>query len=230
MKITANLERIRNEINNAEKQFLREAGSVSLLAVSKTRTIDEIMTAIDSGQRHFGENYCQEAIEKIESIKQPDIVWHFIGPIQSNKTSLIAQHFDWVHTVNRIKIARRLDQSRPEDSAPINICIQINISGEDSKSGIAIDYAEDFIDELEQFKRLKIRGLMALPAPCDNFDEQRSAFSQLHQKFTVLKQGKSEFDTLSIGTSQDMLAAIAEGATILRIGTTIFGPRNTKST
>jgi PLP dependent protein len=231
MKITANLNQIRNEISDAEKQYHRDAGSVSLLAVSKTRSVDEIMTAIDSGQHHFGENYCQEAIEKIEAITRPDIIWHFIGPIQSNKTRQIACHFDWVHTVDRIKIARRLDESRPEHKSPLNICVQINISKEDSKSGISLDDVEDFIDELKPFKHLKVRGLMALPAPMDNFEEQRAAFSLLNKKLHLinesrLNQNKPELDTLSIGTSQDMLAAIAEGATIVRIGTAIFGPRN----
>jgi len=226
MKITAKLDQIRNHISVAEKQFHRDQGSVCLLAVSKTRTTDEIMTAINAGQRHFGENYCQEAVEKIEEINSPEAIWHFIGPIQSNKTKQIASYFDWVHTIDRIKIARRLDEARPEDKAALNICIQINISGEDSKSGITLDNAEDFINELEQFKRLKVRGLMSLPAPTNDFDEQRAAFSLLNRKLHSLNRNKPELDSLSIGTSQDMEAAIAEGATIVRIGTAIFGPRN----
>lgn len=234
MKIIAKLAQIRSEISTAEKQFHRDEGSVCLLAVSKTRTVDEIMMAINAGQRHFSENYCQEAIEKIVAIDHPDTIWHFIGPIQSNKTRQIANHFDWVHTVDRIKIARRLDEARPEGKAPLNICIQVNISGEDSKSGIAIDDAEDFINELEQFKRLKVRGLMSLPAPTPDFDEQRHAFLQLNKKLHLvnesrLNQNSAELDTLSIGTSQDMQAAIAEGATIVRIGTAIFGPRNARN-
>ena len=230
MKITENLKNIRNEIRSAENEFQREQGSVNLLAVSKTRSVDEIMTAYNAAQRHFGENYCQEAVEKIETIQQKDIIWHFIGPIQSNKTSLIAQHFDWVHTIDRIKIARRLNESRDENAAALNICIQVNISGEESKSGIDIDSVEEFIQELSQFKRLKVRGLMTLPAPSDNFAEQKAAFSELHEKFKVLQQSRPEFDTLSIGTTQDMQAAIAEGATIVRIGTAIFGPRNINRT
>lgn len=182
----------------------------------------------------IGENYCQEAIEKIVAINQPDIVWHFIGPIQSNKTKQIASHFDWVHTVDRIKIARRLDEARPDDKSPLNICVQVNISGENSKSGISIDEADDFINELEQFKRLKVRGLMSLPAPTHGFDEQKAVFSQLNTKLAYLNKislskNRSELDTLSIGTSQDMEAAIAEGATIVRIGTAIFGPRNARN-
>lgn len=226
MKITENLKNIRTEISAAEKRYQRQSGSVSLLAVSKTRSIDEIMTAYNAGQRHFGENYCQEAVEKIEAIGKKDILWHFIGPIQSNKTSLIAQHFDWVHTIDRIKIARRLNESRSGVSPTLNICIQINISEEESKSGIQLNSIDDFIDELKQFKQLKIRGLMALPAPSTDFEEQRASFSRLKQKFSLLKESMPEFDTLSIGTTQDMLAAISEGATIVRIGTAIFGPRN----
>jgi pyridoxal phosphate enzyme (YggS family) len=230
MKITENLSKIRNEIRSAENEFQREQGSVNLLAVSKTRSADEIMTAYNAGHRHFGENYCQEAVEKIEAIGKNDITWHFIGPIQSNKTSLIAQYFDWVHTIDRIKIAHRLNDSRPDDKLALNICIQINISGEESKSGISLDCVDDFIDELAQFKRLKVRGLMALPAPSNNFEEQRAAFSTLKQKYSSLKENRTEFDTLSIGTTQDMHAAIAEGATIVRIGTAIFGPRNVNKT
>lgn len=230
MKITENLGKIRNEICSAENEFQREPSSVNLLAVSKTRSVDEIMTAYNAGQRHFGENYCQEAVEKIEAIGQNEIIWHFIGPIQSNKTSLIAQYFDWVHTIDRIKIARRLNESRPDDAAALNICIQVNISGEESKSGISLDSIDDFINELSQFKRLKVRGLMALPAPSNNFEEQRAAFLTLKQTFSSLKENRTEFDTLSIGTTQDMRAAIAEGATIVRIGTAIFGRRNVNKT
>lgn len=230
MKIAENLNKIRNEISIAEKQFGRSSDSVCLLAVSKTRSFDEIMTAYDAGQRHFGENYCQEAVEKITLSQKKDVFWHFIGPVQSNKTSLIAQHFDWVHTIDRIKIARRLNESRAKNSPALNICIQINISGELSKSGIELASVEDFINEIAEFERLKVRGLMALPAPSNNFEEQKKAFSELHEKFDALKKSQPGFDTLSIGTTQDMQAAIAEGATIVRIGTAIFGPRNVKKT
>jgi len=226
MKITNKLAQIYKNISVAEKLYHRAEGSVRLLAVSKTRPVDEIMSAINEGQRHFGENYCQEAIEKIEVIDQPDLIWHFIGPVQSNKTRQIACHFDWVHTVNRIKIAQRLNETRPEDLAPLNICVQVNISGEDSKSGISIDMVADFINELDQFKRLKVRGLMSLPAPASDFDEQRKPFSILNHELQTLRLSRPDLDTLSIGTTQDMEAAIAEGATIVRIGTALFGPRN----
>ena len=231
MKIIENLNHIRNQISVAEKRFKRRESSVCLLAVSKTRSADEIMAAVNGGQRHFGENYCQEAVEKINAIDHPGLIWHFIGPIQSNKTSQIACHFDWVHTIDRLKIARRLNEMRPKDLAPLNICVQINISGEDSKAGITLDNTDDFIAELEQFKRLKVRGLMSLPAPASNFDEQRIPFSILKRKLGELSLSRPELDTLSIGTTQDMTAAIAEGATIVRIGTALFGSRNaTKQT
>ena len=226
MKIIDNLAQIHNEISLAEKQFNRSPGSVCLLAVSKTRSIDEIKAIIGEGQRHFGENYCQEAVEKIETTQDSNLIWHFIGPIQSNKTRDIASHFDWVHTLDRIKIARRLDEMRPESLPPLNICIQINISGEESKAGIALDDVDAFIDQLREFKQLKLRGLMSLPTPSNNCDDQRKAFSKLHDKFKELKLSTPDFDTLSIGTTQDMAAAIAEGATIVRIGTALFGPRN----
>ena len=226
MKITNKLAQIHNDISVAEKRYHRTEGSVRLLAVSKTRSVDDIMSAINEGQRHFGENYCQEAIEKIEVIDQPDLIWHFIGPVQSNKTRQIACHFDWVHTVNRIKIAQRLNETRPEDLAPLNICVQVNISGEDSKSGISIDIVADFINELDQFKRLKVRGLMSLPAPASDFDEQRKPFSILNHELQTLRLSRPDLDTLSIGTTQDMEAAIAECATIVRICTALFGPRN----
>lgn len=226
MKIATNLAQTLDDISTMEKRYHRSEGSVCLLAVSKTRSIEEIAIAIKAGQRQFGENYCQEAIDKMDSINHPGLTWHFIGPVQSNKSRQIAQHFDWVHTVDRIKIARRLNELRPEDKEPLNICIQINISGEKTKSGISLDELIDFIYELDQFKRIKVRGLMSLPAPNIDFNEQRKPFAKLKEKLNELSQSRPDIDTLSIGTSQDMEAAIAEGATIVRIGTAIFGPRN----
>lgn len=225
MKIANNLTKIRNKISAAEKQFGREENSVCLIAVSKTRKINEIIMAINKNQRHFGENYCQEAIEKIKAITQSNVVWHFIGPIQSNKTKQISHYFDWVHTVDRIKIAHRLDEMRPDNMAPLNICIQVNTSGEVTKSGLSINEVKDFINELKHFKRLKVRGLMSLPEIKPSFDDQRKSFSLLKKVLHELGTDNPELDTLSIGTTQDMEAAIAEGATCVRIGTAIFGPR-----
>ena len=226
MKIANNLTKIRKKISAAEKEFGRKKNSVCLIAVSKTRKINEIIMAINENQQHFGENYCQEAIEKIKTITQPNVVWHFIGPIQSNKTKQIAHYFDWVHTVDRIKIARRLDEARSDNMAPLNICIQVNTSGEVTKSGLSINEVKDFINELKYFKRLKVRGLMSLPEIKPSFDEQRNSFSLLKKVLYELGTDNPELDTLSIGTTQDMEAAIAEGATCVRIGTAVFGPRD----
>jgi len=226
MKIANNIRKIRSNISAAEKQYHREENSVCLIAVSKTRKIEEIISAINENQRHFGENYCQEAIEKIKAIREPEIVWHFIGPVQSNKTNQIARYFSWVHTIDRIKIARRLDEMRPKNMPPLNVCIQVNTSGEITKSGIRIEQIEDFIDEIKDYKHIKVRGLMSLPEIKSNIDEQRDSFLSLKKVFNQLKKNKPELDTLSIGTTLDMEAAIAEGATFVRIGTAIFGSRN----
>jgi len=226
MEISNNLKKIRNKITASEKKFLRGENSVCLIAVSKTRKINEIISAINENQHHFGENYCQEGVEKIKAITKPGIVWHFIGPVQSNKTKQIAQYFDWVHTVDRIKIARRLNELRPTDTPPLNVCIQVNTSGEASKSGITADEIEGFISEISDYKRIKIRGLMSLPEIRLSLDEQRKSFSVLKNTFNQLRKSRPELDTLSMGTTQDMEAAIAEGATFVRIGTAIFGPRN----
>ena len=228
MSIIENINNLRNKISVTEKRFKRRKSSVSLLAVSKTRSIETIIAAISQGQLHFGENYCQEAVAKIEAINNPNLIWHFIGPIQSNKTKQISSYFDWVHTIDRIKIARLLNEQRPMNLTPLNVCIQINISYENSKSGITLDNVDGFIRELEQFKRLKVRGLMSLPAPVSSFDEQRIPFSILKRKLQELKMSRPGIDTLYIGTSEDMTAAIAEGATIVRIGTALFGPRNVR--
>ena len=226
MEISNNLKKIRSKITASEKKFLRENNSVCLIAVSKTRKINEIISAIDENQHHFGENYCQEGVEKIKAITEPGIVWHFIGPVQSNKTKQIARYFDWVHTVDRVKIARRLNELRPADIPPLNICIQVNTSGETTKSGITTDEMESFINEISDYKRIKIRGLMSLPEIKLSLDEQRKSFSLLKNAFNQLRKSRPELDTLSMGTTQDMEAAIAEGATFVRIGTAIFGPRN----
>jgi len=226
MEINKNLRKIRSKINAAEKKYQRKQNTVCLIAVSKTRKIEEIISAINEDQRHFGENYCQEAIEKIKVITKPEIIWHFIGPIQSNKTNQIARYFDWVHTVDRIKIARRLDKMRPVNLPPLNICIQVNTSREVTKSGISIEEIEDFIDEIKDYKQIRVRGLMSLPKIKLNIDEQRNSYISLKKVFNQLKKNNPELDTLSIGTTQDMEAAIAEGATFVRVGTAIFGSRN----
>lgn len=214
------------QITSIEQQFDRPANSVKLLAVSKRKPVDDIQTLYQLGQRDFGENYLQEALTKISSISAEDIVWHFIGPIQSNKTSPIAENFSWVHSVDRLKIAQRLSNSRPVDLPPLNICIQVNISAEESKSGIAIEEINDFAAAISELDKIKLRGLMTLPLPSTEFAVQLEQCQQLTTLFHTLNEQGYELDTLSMGTSQDLKAAIAAGSTLVRIGTALFGPRD----
>ena len=195
-----------------------------LLAVSKAQTADKLRAAYLAGQRAFGENYVQEAITKQADLTDLAIEWHFIGPIQSNKTALIAQHFDWVHSVDRLKIATRLNEARPQNAQPLNICIQINSSDESSKSGVDIDSLAILALAISKLPQLKLRGLMAIPAPTKDLAKQRAQFKIVADAYKTL-QLNFELDTLSIGMSDDYVAAIAEGATIVRIGSAIFGSR-----
>jgi len=223
--IPERLEQVKSEIRASEEKYAREAGSVKLLAVSKTQSAREILTAVGSGQQDFGENYLKEAVDKIQQIFHPDLCWHFIGPVQSNKTNQIAQLFQWVHSVDRIKIAKRLNDQRPGSLPPLNICAQVNISGEDTKAGIEPDELVNFAKELSSLPRLKLRGLMGFPAPSDDFQTQRKPFKVLRELYDKLSKEGFCVDTLSMGASHDMEAAIAEGSTIVRIGTNIFGSR-----
>ena len=201
----------------------RPAGSVNLLAVSKRQSVGAIRTLAKCGQKSFGENYLQEAKEKIQALKDLSLSWHFIGPLQSNKAAEVAQLFDWVHTVDREKIARRLNAARAANDAPLNVCIQVNISGEKSKNGIQPADLAEFAASIRDFANLRLLGLMALPAPQAELDKQRQAFRELRNLY--IETFGPAVDTLSIGTSQDYAAAILEGATIIRIGTALFGPR-----
>ena len=206
----------------------RAAGRINhtlLLAVSKAQTADKLRTAYLAGQRAFGENYVQEAISKQVELSDLAIEWHFIGPIQSNKTALIAQHFDWVHSVDRLKIATRLNQARQQNVAPLNVCIQINSSDETSKSGVDIDSLANLALAISKMPQLKLRGIMAIPAPTKNLAKQHAQFKIVADAYKTLKQN-FELDTLSIGMSDDYVAAIQEGATIVRIGSAIFGLRS----
>lgn len=223
--IAANLKKLRARIRDLEQRYDRYPGSVGLLAVTKTRTADEIKAAIECGQRDFGESYLQEAIGKINDINDPGITWHFIGPVQSNKTRAIAEHFSWVHSIDRIKIARRLNETRPHDKPPLNVCIQLNTSGEPTKSGINPAELRRFAAEVRNMQHLHLRGLMAMPKLYDNFEQQCRQFRELRDYFSMLNAENHRLDTLSMGTTDDMEAAIAEGSTMVRIGTAIFGPR-----
>ncbi|MGB0466438.1 MAG: YggS family pyridoxal phosphate-dependent enzyme [Pontibacterium sp.] len=225
--IKDNLKKVEQQIIDATAQACREKTSVTLLAVSKTRTADEIREAYKAGQQHFGENYLQESLDKIATLQDlQNICWHFIGPIQSNKTRPVAEHFDWVHSVDRLKVARRLSEQRPVDAEPLNICLQVNISQEASKAGCLPDEAEALANEVSQLPGIRLRGLMAIPKAESEPQQQRQAFARMQQLFNHLKTNHPALDTLSMGMSGDMTMAIAEGATIVRIGTAIFGPRD----
>ena len=214
-------------IRQAEQSCHRE-GQVQLLAVSKTKPTEMVRDAWHIGQRHFGENYLQEALEKITTLADlEDISWHFIGPIQSNKTRDIASHFDWVHSVDRLKIAQRLNDQRPDELPPLNICLQVNISNEASKSGVTPEELPEITKAFDQFPRLRLRGLMAIPAPESDPEKQRKPFRALAELMeTINKNQQRDMDTLSMGMTDDLEAAIHEGATMVRIGTALFGARN----
>ncbi len=225
MTIIANsLQVIQENIHNA-KVSANCKQNVSLLAVSKAQTAEKIREAYLAGQQSFGENYCQEAINKQTLLEDCNIDWHFIGPIQSNKTLLIAQHFNWVHSIDRIKVAHRLASARPTNMLPLNVCIQINSSQEASKSGATTQEIEQLASTITQLPMLKLRGIMSIPTPTSDIAIQHSQFKTVHDTFEQLKQHGFDVDTLSIGMSNDYVAAIQEGATIVRIGSAIFGTR-----
>ncbi|WNL42703.1 YggS family pyridoxal phosphate-dependent enzyme [Halomonas sp. PAMB 3264] len=206
----------------------RPAGSARLLAVSKTKPAAMLREAWQHGQRAFGENYLQEALDKQRELADlDDIEWHFIGPLQSNKTRAVAEHFDWMHTVEREKIARRLDEQRPAHLPPLNVCLQVNISGEASKAGVAPEDALALAREIATLERLSLRGLMAIPAPCDDPKRQREPFAALKALLGELQTALPDaaLDTLSMGMSDDLEAAVFEGATLVRLGSAIFGAR-----
>jgi len=223
--IASNLQNINSQIRAAEKSAQRPHDSVLLLAVSKSKPIEAIIEAYQAGQRHFGENYLQEAVTKQQQLGAFAITWHFIGPIQSNKTRLIAEHFDWVHSVDSLKIARRLSEQRPPQLPDLNICLQINISNENSKSGIFLQDLPDLCQQILQLPRLNLRGVMAIPAPETNFDQQRLPYKTICDAIEKLNLN-SVIDTFSFGMSGDLVAAITEGSTIVRIGTALFGARD----
>ncbi|CAG7856090.1 Pyridoxal phosphate homeostasis protein [biofilm metagenome] len=224
MTIPENIEAVRQQITGYCRSCNRDPGSVLLLAVSKTKPPADIASAYQAGLCHFGENYCQEALIKQHALGAYNITWHFIGPIQSNKTKLLAQHFSWVHSVDSLKIARRLNEQRPDNFPPLNICLQVNISGETSKSGIKLAELPDLCAAMSEFSKLKLRGVMAIPEPQDNVERQRQPYRTLTQAVKDLQ--RPDLTTLSFGMSGDLQAAIMEGATIVRVGTALFGSRN----
>lgn len=221
--ISQNLNLVRQQIREYCRLAERRDDVVLLLAVSKTKPAQDIAAAYRAGQRHFGESYCQEALKKQMELGAYDITWHFIGPIQSNKTKLIAAHFDWVHSVDSFKIAKRLNDQRPACLPPLNICLQVNISGEETKSGIRLDDLPGLCEQVATLPLLKLRGVMAIPAPESDFEKQRQPYRTLCE--AVRQLGRTYLDVFSFGMSGDLKAAIFEGATIVRVGTALFGER-----
>ncbi|SJN13356.1 Hypothetical protein YggS, proline synthase co-transcribed bacterial homolog PROSC [Halomonas citrativorans] len=222
------LAQARERLHQALLEAKRPLNDATLLVVSKTKPVSLIRQAYALGQRAFGENYLQEALDKqIELADLNDIVWHFIGPLQSNKTRAVAEHFDWIHSVDRLKIANRLSEQRPSHLAPLNICLQVNISREASKSGVIPEDVKALAYEAAQLPRLRLRGLMAIPAPADTLEAQRKPLAELRHLLTELQTTlpQAPLDTLSMGMSDDLEAAVMEGATLVRLGTAIFGAR-----
>ena len=229
--IPANLQAVRHAMNMAAGRAGRDPGGVRLLAVSKTKPAEDVREAALAGQRDFGENYVQEGVEKIAALERllppghSPLVWHFIGPLQSNKTRPVAEHFDWVHSIDRLKVAQRLSEQRPEHLAPLQVCVQVNVSGEATKSGCEPEEAPALCRAVAALPRLTLRGLMAIPAPADDFESQRQPLARLRQLFLSLQAEGLALDTLSMGMSHDLEAAILEGSTLVRVGTAIFGAR-----
>ena len=221
--IEKNIAKVAARIREAAQAVGRDPASVGLLAVSKTQPAAAIREAAETGMRDFGENYLQEALDKQGELSELPLTWHFIGPIQSNKTKSIAEHFDWVHSVDRLKIAQRLSDQRSAELPPLNICLQVNVSGEASKSGCAPEELPQLAQAVAAMPRLRLRGLMCIPAPSEDPAEQRAAFARLR---ALRDELPLTLDTLSMGMSQDLEAAIAEGATWVRIGTALFGARD----
>ena len=224
--IKTNLAQVKSQIQQLVEHYGRLPNSVELLAVSKTFPAEQIRLAYESGQIAFGENYVDEALVKINSLSDLDIEWHYIGPIQSNKTRKIAENFLWVHSLASLKHAKRLSTQRPTGMPPINVCIQVNVSGEASKSGVNASEAEILATDLQNLPGLRLRGIMGIPANTTDINEQRQSFSALASVFQKIKKMHNSIDTLSMGMSGDMEAAIAEGSTMVRIGTAIFGKRH----
>ena len=226
--IAEKIKQVVSQINDYCNQNKRDSSSVTLLAVSKTRSADEIREAFQAGLHCFGENYLQEAQTKMEALIDLPIEWHFIGPLQSNKTRQVAESFAWVHSVDRLKIAKRLSEQRPEHLPPLNICLQVNIDDEQSKSGCRPEDALNLAKEIALLPNLSLRGLMAIPSPTEDIQQQHQAFKAVATLADQLNQQGLSLDTLSMGMSSDLSAAIAEGSTLVRVGTALFGPRAPK--
>jgi pyridoxal phosphate enzyme (YggS family) len=224
--VVENRQAVLARIRAAEQRFQRVPESVTLLAVSKGQPVAAIAAAAMAGQRCFGESYLQEMLAKLPELAAWPLEWHFIGPLQANKTRHIAEQFAWVHSVDRLSLAQRLSAQRPLALPPLNLCLQVNVSGETSKRGVAPAELEPLAVAVAGLPRLRLRGLMAIPAPADSFAEQCRAFAQVRHWQEALQAAGLPLDTLSLGMSDDLEAAIAEGTTLVRIGTALFGPRH----
>ena len=222
------LSQLRRQISRIASSCDRDPSDIRLVAVSKTRPVEDILAAVEAGQRVFGENYLQDALPKIAALRDRNLEWHFIGRIQSNKTREIAGNFAWVHALEKLKHARRLDSQRPDNMPPLNACIQLNLTGETSKGGIAAEELPELLENTRDLPHLKIRGLMTMPPASAGETLQHHVFGMLRKLLEEMNRQGHELDTLSMGMSGDMQAAICEGATMVRIGTAIFGPRNRK--
>ncbi len=225
--IKQNIEQARQQINAAEIKYGRPPGSVKLLAVSKTQPAAAVMAAFEQQQYHFGENYLQEALDKIIALRKLPLIWHYIGAIQSNKTRAIAENFDWVQSVSSLKVAKRLSAQRPDALTDLNICLQLNINSEANKSGTTLSELPSLVAEISTLPRIKLHGLMAIPQKMEHFDQQRAIFHDVWQAQQQLIEAGYPLEMLSLGMSADLEAAIAEGSTMVRIGTAIFGARKT---
>ncbi len=225
LSIADNLKHVQAQIERACQAAGRPVGSVRLLAVSKTWGPEAVRAAHAAGQTAFGENYIQEAVDKIEALKDLALEWHCIGPIQSNKTRLVAEHFDWVHSVDRLKIAQRLSEQRPDHLPPLQVCIQVNVDGGETKSGVSPQELPALAQAVATLPRLQLRGLMTIPEPAETDAQMRAVHAQAKTLLEALRQQGLSLDTLSMGMSADMEAAIAEGSTMVRVGTAIFGKR-----
>jgi pyridoxal phosphate enzyme (YggS family) len=224
--ITSNLQAVNRAIAQVAQIARQRTENITLLAVSKTFPAAAVRVAYEAGQRTFGESYVQEALDKIAELRDLPLEWHFIGPVQSNKTRAIAENFAWVHSVDRLKIAERLSAQRPKNMSPLNVCIQVNVSGEDSKSGVSPGELLELAQAVARLPQIKLRGLMAIPAPAEGLEAQRLPFAQLRELMQLLNTQGLELDTLSMGMSHDLEAAVLEGATIVRVGSAIFGQRD----
>jgi pyridoxal phosphate enzyme (YggS family) len=223
--IRNNLQKVHDRIAAACAGAQRDVNEITLLAVSKTFGADAVREAFAAGQTAFGENYIQEAVEKIGALRGVPLQWHCIGPIQSNKTRLVAEHFDWAHTVDRLKVAQRLSEQRPHALPPLDVCIQVNIDGGETKSGVQAKEVVSLARDVAQLPRIRLRGLMTLPEPAPDYESQKAVHLRAKALFDELREAGLDVDTLSMGMTADLEAAIAAGSTMVRVGTAIFGSR-----